>query len=125
MSLKTFVLKLTGAVVVEGTILRAGSLVELVESEAKALLARGKAVLSDADDGVALKVKTDAANATAVADRAAASALAEAQAAAEKVAADAAAAAQAAADKAAEEEAAAAQLAAEQAAAAAQNAGNQ
>lgn len=38
-------LKLTAAIVVEGAIVRAGSLVEMVESEAKDLLRRGKAEL--------------------------------------------------------------------------------
>lgn len=52
MSLKTVVLKLTGAVVVEGVILRAGQKVELVEHEAKALLQRGKAVLHEVEEDV-------------------------------------------------------------------------
>ena len=38
-------LRLTAAIVVEGAIVRAGSLVEMVESEAKDLLRRGKAEL--------------------------------------------------------------------------------
>ena len=48
-------LKLTGAVVIDGLIVRAGSLVEMVEAEARDLLRRGKAELhaildDDADD---------------------------------------------------------------------------
>lgn len=42
---KVVTLKLTGAVVIEGAIARAGTLVEMVEAEAKDLLRRGKAEL--------------------------------------------------------------------------------
>lgn len=43
---KTVVLKLTAAIVVDGSIVRAGSLVEVMQDEAKDLLRRGKAVLA-------------------------------------------------------------------------------
>lgn len=49
---KSYVLKLTSAVAVDGAICKAGSLVELSEVEAKNLLARGKGVLATVDDGV-------------------------------------------------------------------------
>lgn len=48
--MKSYVLKLTSAVAVDGLILRAGSLVERPEAEAKNLLGRGKAVLATSDD---------------------------------------------------------------------------
>lgn len=50
--MKSYVLKLTGAVAIDGQISRAGSLVEVSEPEAKNLLARGKGVLATAEDGV-------------------------------------------------------------------------
>lgn len=50
--MKSYVLKLTSAIVVDGEIVRAGSLVELAEHEAKNLLSRGKATLATAADGV-------------------------------------------------------------------------
>jgi hypothetical protein len=62
-------LRLTGAIVFEGAIARAGTIVEMVESEAKDLLRRGKAELhsvlgdDDADDA-----DTNAAAAQASAD---------------------------------------------------------
>lgn len=43
---KSVVLKLTGAIALDGQIARAGSLVEMSESEAKDLLRRGKAELA-------------------------------------------------------------------------------
>lgn len=49
--MKSYVLKLTSAIAVDGEIIRAGSLVELSEPEAKNLLGRGKAVLATAADG--------------------------------------------------------------------------
>lgn len=50
--MKSYVLKLTSAVAIDGQISRAGSLVEVSEPEAKNLLHRGKAVLATAEDGV-------------------------------------------------------------------------
>lgn len=49
--MKSYVLKLTSAIVVDGGIVKAGQLVELSEAEAKNLLSRGKAVLATAADG--------------------------------------------------------------------------
>lgn len=49
--MKSYVLKLTSAIAVDGSIVKAGSLVELSEAEAKNLLSRGKAILATADDG--------------------------------------------------------------------------
>lgn len=49
--MKSYVLKLTSAIVVDGGIVKAGSLVELSTAEAKNLLSRGKAVLATAEDG--------------------------------------------------------------------------
>jgi hypothetical protein len=43
-------LKLTSAIAVDGFILRAGHIVEMVEHEAKDLLRRGKAVLASLSD---------------------------------------------------------------------------
>lgn len=48
---KSYVLKLTSAIAVDGAICKAGSLVELSELEAKNLLARGKGVLATIEDG--------------------------------------------------------------------------
>lgn len=50
--MKTYVLKLTSAIAIDGAIVRAGGLVELTEAEAKNLLARGKALLATVADGV-------------------------------------------------------------------------
>lgn len=50
--MKSYVLKLAGAVAIDGQISRAGSLIEVSEMEAKNLLHRGKAVLATAEDGV-------------------------------------------------------------------------
>jgi hypothetical protein len=58
--LKTVILKLTGTIAVDGVILRAGHLVELVEKDAKALLARGKAVLHEAEADVSKVFKRKA-----------------------------------------------------------------
>lgn len=49
--MKSYVLKLTSAIVVDGGIVKAGALVELSEAESKNLLSRGKAVLATAADG--------------------------------------------------------------------------
>lgn len=49
--MKSYVLKLTSAIVVDGGIVKAGALVELSEAEAKNLLSRGKATLATAADG--------------------------------------------------------------------------
>lgn len=43
---KTFVLKLTSAIAMDGEIIKAGDLVEVTEKEAKNLLHRGKGVLA-------------------------------------------------------------------------------
>lgn len=51
--MKTYPLKITSAVVIEGTIHKAGSIVEVEEKTAKLLLERGKAVLATADDAPA------------------------------------------------------------------------
>lgn len=48
--MKTAHLKLTSAIAFGGTIQRAGTIVEVSESEARNLLDRGKAVLATADD---------------------------------------------------------------------------
>lgn len=50
--MKSYVLKLTSAVAIDGAIMRAGGLVEVSEAEAKNLLHRGKAVLATIEDGV-------------------------------------------------------------------------
>lgn len=57
MSVKTVILKLTGAVLIDGIIMRAGAKVELIESEAKALLQRGKAVLHEVEEDVEQFIK--------------------------------------------------------------------
>lgn len=77
---KVVTLKLTGAVSIEGAIAKAGTLVEMVEAEAKDLLRRGKAVIhavaeevaaetADADQTAAaraaVQAAADAANAAA------------------------------------------------------------
>lgn len=49
---KTYVLKLTSALVIAGVVCRPGELVEVSELEAKNFLARGKAELATTDDGV-------------------------------------------------------------------------
>ncbi len=49
---KSFVLKLTSAIAVDGDVVAAGGLVEVDEATAKNLLHRGKAVLATAEDGV-------------------------------------------------------------------------
>ncbi len=46
--MNTLILKLTSAIVIAGEVLRAGSLVEVTRSEARDLLARGKAELHNA-----------------------------------------------------------------------------
>lgn len=52
--MKSYVLKLTSAIVIDGQIHKAGSLVEVSEAEAKNFLHRGKAILATAEDGVEL-----------------------------------------------------------------------
>lgn len=49
---KTFVLKLTSAIVIDGVVCRAGELVEVGELEAKNFLSRGKAELATVEDGI-------------------------------------------------------------------------
>ena len=72
---KVVTLKLTGAVAIDGVIARAGTLVEMVESEAKDLLRRGKAIIHAAAEEVAEATADDeaaqAAAAQAAADEAA------------------------------------------------------
>lgn len=46
----TYTLKLTHAIVVAGEVITPGNLIDVVESEAKDLLRRGKAVLADEND---------------------------------------------------------------------------
>ena len=53
--MKSYVLKLTCAIAIDGQIHKAGSLVEVSEAEAKNFLHRGKAVLATAEDGVELQ----------------------------------------------------------------------
>lgn len=50
--MKTYFLKLTSAIVIDGQISRGGEIIEVSEIEAKNLLHRGKAVLATAADGV-------------------------------------------------------------------------
>jgi hypothetical protein len=50
--MKSYVLKLTCAIAIDGQIHKPGSLVEVSEAEAKNFLHRGKAVLATAEDGV-------------------------------------------------------------------------
>lgn len=50
--MKSYVLKLTSAIAIDGQIHKAGSLVEVSEAEAKNFLDRGKAVLATSEDGV-------------------------------------------------------------------------
>lgn len=50
MSQKTFVLLLTSALVIDGTICKAGETVEVSEAEAKNFLHRGKATLVASDE---------------------------------------------------------------------------
>ncbi|MDT9105824.1 hypothetical protein RSW49_23065, partial [Escherichia coli] len=67
---KFVTLKLTAAIVVDGAIVTAGNLVEMVESEAKDLLRRGKAVLhgEPIDDAPADDADASAAAAQAAAE---------------------------------------------------------
>lgn len=58
--MKSYILKLTSAVAIDGQIARAGSLVELDEATAKNLLHRGKAVLATEEDGVEQPGEDDA-----------------------------------------------------------------
>ena len=53
--MKSYVLKLTCAIAIDGQIHKPGSLVEVSEAEAKNFLHRGKAVLATAEDGVELQ----------------------------------------------------------------------
>lgn len=50
--MRSYTLKLTCAIAVDGQVLRPGTLVEMSEAEAKNLLGRGKAVLATEVDGV-------------------------------------------------------------------------
>jgi hypothetical protein len=47
---KMTTLKLTAAIAINGAILRAGSIIEVIEKDAQALLERGKAVLATIED---------------------------------------------------------------------------
>jgi hypothetical protein len=73
-SAKLVTLKLTGAVVIDGLIARAGTLVEMVEDEAKDLLRRGKAIVHEVVEKI--EGKSDDAASQAVAAQAAADATA-------------------------------------------------
>lgn len=53
--MKSYVLKLTCALAIDGQIHKPGSLVEVSEAEAKNFLHRGKAVLATEEDGVELQ----------------------------------------------------------------------
>ncbi|MDR5013487.1 hypothetical protein RF663_04390 [Aeromonas veronii] len=53
--MKSYVLKLTCAIAIDGQIHKQGSLVEVSEAEAKNFLHRGKAVLATEEDGVELQ----------------------------------------------------------------------
>jgi hypothetical protein len=59
--LKTFKLKLLTALAVKGEVLRPGAIVELIESEAKNLLQRGKAELVQLEADLGIKGKTETA----------------------------------------------------------------
>lgn len=50
--MKSYILKLTCAIAIDGQIHKPGSLVEVSEAEAKNFLHRGKAVVATAEDGV-------------------------------------------------------------------------
>lgn len=52
MSVKSVFLVLTSAIGLDGVIAKAGDLIEVAEQEAAGLLARGKARLATAEDGV-------------------------------------------------------------------------
>lgn len=69
---KIVTLKLTAATVIDGALQRAGTLLEMVEDEAKELLRRGKAELHAIED--AIEGKTDDAATQAAAAQAAADA---------------------------------------------------
>lgn len=58
MSIKTVFLKLTGALAIEGAIIRAGHVIEVSEADAKQYLRRGKAVLHKVETEVVAKVET-------------------------------------------------------------------
>ena len=49
---KTYIVRLTSALVISGIVCRSGELVEVSELEAKNFLARGKAELATAEDGI-------------------------------------------------------------------------
>lgn len=59
---ETYTLKLTHAIVVDGEILRPGSLVDLAERDAKELLRRGKAVIAEEGDAPRNAVRQDSAD---------------------------------------------------------------
>lgn len=50
--MKSYFLKLTSAIVIDGKIVTRGAIVEVNEREAKNFLARGKAVLATVEDGI-------------------------------------------------------------------------
>lgn len=60
---KTYFLKLTSALVIDGVVCKAGQLVEVIEQEAKNFLHRGKAELASAEDlqaaGIELPAEDD------------------------------------------------------------------
>lgn len=70
---KVVTLELTAAIVIDGAILRKGTLVEVVEHEAKDLLRRGKAVLhgEPAERDADADAKASAAAAAAAAEKSA------------------------------------------------------
>jgi hypothetical protein len=65
--LKSFFLKCTSAFTLDGAIIKAGQIVEVLEDDAKALLRRGKAVLAEVEEAVedALGLGADATDAPA------------------------------------------------------------
>lgn len=65
---KLITLKITSAVALDGVIIKAGQLVEMVESEAKDLLRRGKAELHAIMEDAGLEAADDAAAALASAE---------------------------------------------------------
>jgi hypothetical protein len=57
--MKTATIKLTAAIVVDGKIAKAGSIIEVPEDAAKGLILRGKAELATAADEPAAEVDSD------------------------------------------------------------------
>jgi len=62
MSKESVFLKLTSAIAIDGAVVRAGSLVEVTQTEAKNLLHRGKAVLATERDGAPVAGDDDGAD---------------------------------------------------------------